>query len=250
GDGGILFYRELVRWLPKETPLYAIEAPMLMDSSKISDQSNIREIADEYLAKVETVRPDGPYSLCGYSFGGVVSYEMAQRLYSRNIEVEKLILFDTPNPAQELENKYSLSQRAQVNWEFLGEEKVGKRIGTIAKRASKGVVSKLKHRREVKHAMTCLENGTPVSGDVRLIQIREVHTRMIERYVPIPYAGKMTLLRATGPNDYCYYSPQLGWEGLVEGGIQVVETPGTHLEIFDEPYVGSLGERMKEILIS
>lgn len=250
GDGGILFYRELVRWLPKETPLYAIEAPMLMDSSKISDQSNIREIADEYLAKVESVKPEGPYSLCGYSFGGVVSYEMAQRLYSRNIEVEKLILFDTPNPAQELENKYSLSQRAQVNWEFLGEEKVGKRIGTIAKRASKGVVSKLKHRREVKHAMTCLENGTPVSDYVRLIQIREVHTRMIERYVPIPYAGKMTLLRATGPNDYCYYSPQLGWEGLVEGGIQVVETPGTHLEIFDEPYVGSLGERMKEILIS
>ena len=118
----------------------------------------------------------------------------------------------------------------------------------MAKLAGKGFASKLKHRREVKRAMTCLKNGNLTSDDVRLIQIREVHTRMIERYVPIPYAGKMTLIRATGPNDYCYYSPQLGWEDVVEGGIHVVETPGTHLEIFDEPYVSSLGERMKEIL--
>ena len=248
GDGGILFYRELVRWLPEETPFYAIEAPMLTDSSKISDRSSIAEIAENYLDLVESVRAEGPYTLCGYSFGGVVSYEMAQRLYTRKIEVEKLILFDTPNPAQELENKYSLFQRAQVNWEFLGEDNVGKRIGTMAKLAGKGFASKLKHRREVKRAMTCLKNGNLTSDDVRLIQIREVHTRMIERYVPIPYAGKMTLIRATGPNDYCYYSPQLGWEDVVEGGIHVVETPGTHLEIFDEPYVSSLGERMKEIL--
>lgn len=247
GDGGILFYRELVRWLPKETPLHAIEAPMLLDSGRITDESTIAEIAAEYHELLLAARLEGPYILCGYSFGGVVAYEMAQRLYQRQVPVEKLILFDTPNPALELQNKYTLRQRAQLNWKFLENQPVGQRIGQFSKIMGKGVVSKVQHRREVRQAMRSLKKGQPVDDSMRVIQVREMHTRMIERYVPKPYPGAMILIRATGISDYCYYTQGLGWEDLVET-LEVVDTPGSHLDIFAEPYVGPLGERFQKVL--
>ena len=46
----------------------------------------VEAMAAEYLREVKTRQPDGPYYLCGYSFGGLVAFEMARRLWESGDE--------------------------------------------------------------------------------------------------------------------------------------------------------------------
>ena len=52
-------------------------------------------MAAHYIKEIRTVQSEGPYFLGGYSFGGIVAFEMAQQLTAQNQEVGLLVLFDT-----------------------------------------------------------------------------------------------------------------------------------------------------------
>ena len=41
---------------------------------------------------MRTVQPKGPYFLCGYCFGGIVAFDMAQQLKKQNEEVALLAI--------------------------------------------------------------------------------------------------------------------------------------------------------------
>ena len=56
---------------------------------------NVEAMAAEYLQEVKARQPEGPYYLCGYSFGGLVAFEMARRLWESGDEVGLVGLFDT-----------------------------------------------------------------------------------------------------------------------------------------------------------
>ena len=57
--------------------------------------ATVEAMAVEYLREVKARQPDGPYCLCGYSFGGLVAFEMARRLRESGDEVSLVGLFDT-----------------------------------------------------------------------------------------------------------------------------------------------------------
>ena len=46
------------------------------------------------------IQPQGPYDLVGYSFGGVVAFEIAQQLVARGDQVGFLALIDSAYPGQ------------------------------------------------------------------------------------------------------------------------------------------------------
>ena len=47
-------------------------------------------------------------------------------------------------------------------------------------------------------------------------------------YVPKPYPGAITLFRATDRRVTRTYSRTLGWGPLAQGGITVIDVPGSH----------------------
>jgi pimeloyl-ACP methyl ester carboxylesterase len=55
----------------------------------------VEQMAAAYLAEVRARQPVGPYHLAGYSFGGLVAFEMACQLVASGEEVGLLGLFDT-----------------------------------------------------------------------------------------------------------------------------------------------------------
>ena len=57
--------------------------------------ATVEAMAAEYLREVKARQADGPYYLCGYSFGGLVAFEMARRLWESGDEVGLVGLFDT-----------------------------------------------------------------------------------------------------------------------------------------------------------
>ncbi|MFE1774099.1 amino acid adenylation domain-containing protein [Streptomyces sp. NPDC059008] len=54
----------------------------------------VREMAARYADLVQSIQPEGPYDLLGWSFGGVVAQQMAVELQRRGAQVRRLVLLD------------------------------------------------------------------------------------------------------------------------------------------------------------
>nr|WP_231996353.1 non-ribosomal peptide synthetase [Mycobacterium scrofulaceum] len=63
------------------------------------EAESIRAMAARYADTLQTLYPDGPYKLLGWSFGGVVAHELAIELRRRGCVVQSLVLLDAPYSA-------------------------------------------------------------------------------------------------------------------------------------------------------
>ncbi|ODP30122.1 Dimodular nonribosomal peptide synthase [Paenibacillus nuruki] len=97
--GSAMCYHTFPEAIGKDWPVYAIQDQRLNAHS--NDQQDflplvsIKQLATQYIQHIQTVQPKGPYSLLGWSFGGVVAHEMAYQLEQTGHEVAHLILLDS-----------------------------------------------------------------------------------------------------------------------------------------------------------
>jgi aspartate racemase len=91
--GNVVGFRDLARHMGPEQPFYALQ-PQGLDGQRPC-LTSVPEMAERYLREIRRVQPEGPYRIGGYSFGGLVAYEMAQQLRAQEQEVSLLALFDT-----------------------------------------------------------------------------------------------------------------------------------------------------------
>ncbi|MGC9501628.1 amino acid adenylation domain-containing protein, partial [Streptomyces sp. WG7] len=89
-------YAGLLRSLGEDRPLYGLQARGLARDEEPS--ASVGEMAEDYLARIREVQPEGPYHLLGWSFGGLVAHEMAVRLREAGEEVALLALLDAYPP--------------------------------------------------------------------------------------------------------------------------------------------------------
>lgn len=96
GGGNLLVYRDLALSLDPEQPVYGLQPRGL--EGKYDPFNRIEDMADHYLASIRSIQPDGPYFLAGLSQGGVIAWEIAQRLHAQGQKVALLALFDAFGP--------------------------------------------------------------------------------------------------------------------------------------------------------
>src|SRR5262249_39581722 len=131
------------------------------------------EMAESYIKEIKRVQRHGPYHIGGYSFGGLVAYEMAQILHSRGEEVALLALFDTypgkiEGRAAALKNLKALPLTQQIG--FLVKK------GTF-------VMMTLRKRLELQMLPKALRN------------VRQACSKAAGNYDVLPYQGRVTLFR-------------------------------------------------------
>ncbi|MEU0397745.1 amino acid adenylation domain-containing protein [Streptomyces sp. NPDC006208] len=85
-------YSGLLRTLVEDCPVYALQAPGLTGATHMPDTAD--ELIEEYLARIRSVAPNGPYRLLGWSLGGVIAHRLATSLQEQGHEVELLALMD------------------------------------------------------------------------------------------------------------------------------------------------------------
>ncbi|KAL7941088.1 Alpha/Beta hydrolase protein [Trichoderma barbatum] len=70
----------------------------VVDALEQAGDVSIPALASLYLEEIQHRQAHGPYSLLGYSVGGVVAYEAARQLIERGEAVERIYLIDSPCP--------------------------------------------------------------------------------------------------------------------------------------------------------
>jgi thioesterase domain-containing protein len=89
--------RSLQNTFERATQIYGIQGK---GSDEIEEPlERVEDMARFYLDAIEELYPQGPYILIGYSFGGLVALEMAQRFSETGKNVALLVLIDAyPHP--------------------------------------------------------------------------------------------------------------------------------------------------------
>ncbi|MBV9689955.1 MAG: amino acid adenylation domain-containing protein [Ktedonobacteraceae bacterium] len=98
-SGNVFPYVTLGSYMKSDQPVYAFEESCL--SSQWKPCARVEEIAARYLDMMRTFQPQGPYYLGGWSFGGLIAFEMARRLRQKGQKVALLAMIDTYAPLPE-----------------------------------------------------------------------------------------------------------------------------------------------------
>jgi amino acid adenylation domain-containing protein len=94
--GEVLCYVDLAMALGTDRPFYAFQSPRNVAAA------TIEEIAARYVSEVRSAVGDGPFCLGGWSFGGLVAFEMARQFAAVGRPAACIVLFDTyPTRADE-----------------------------------------------------------------------------------------------------------------------------------------------------
>jgi len=94
GVGEVLIFVNLAKYFYGERPFYAFRARGFDKDQPVF--TSMAEMVGCYADAMQKIRPHGPYALAGYSYGGVVAYEVAKVLESRGEEVKFVGLINIP----------------------------------------------------------------------------------------------------------------------------------------------------------
>jgi amino acid adenylation domain-containing protein len=234
--GGNLFsYYNLAKNMGGDRPIYGLQALGVDGQSEPLDR--IEDMANYFIRSIQTIQPHGPYFLLGYSFGGIIAFEMARQLVEDGEEVALLGLLDIRCPTLE---KFNLPffQWLNLHWHKLSQLKFSQKIEYLINRIFFDKTTA--YRDEVVTTLSNLEMFTP-----EVLKVLDCNLKARQNYRPQTYPGQATLFWSEYQSLYIERYPELGWGTLVTGGLEIYPLPGNHLTIVKEPHVRVLAEKLK-----
>jgi amino acid adenylation domain-containing protein len=93
-EGTVTAYIPLAQELAGTVEVLGLESPALSDPAAIA--ASLDDLVTDYTRRIRAVQPAGPYALGGWSMGGVIAFEVAQRLEQAGADIGLLVLLDAP----------------------------------------------------------------------------------------------------------------------------------------------------------
>ncbi|MFL6332308.1 MAG: amino acid adenylation domain-containing protein, partial [Pyrinomonadaceae bacterium] len=247
--GNVLCYVELARHLGPGRPFYGLQYVLGQEA----DAAGVEASAARYVEAMREAQPHGPYLLGGWSFGGLVAFEMARQLREQGERVALLALIDSGVPAA-AGAVGAAADDAELLARFVTD--LGGRFVQGRPAAPVGVSLDALRELTPDEQLRAVAEGAfaadllPAYGGLeqlkRLFEVFKANSGAAAAYAPKPYGGAVTLLRAgEGPPAT---DPQLGWGEFVNGAVELHEVPGNHYSILTEPNVRVLAERLGSCL--
>jgi thioesterase domain-containing protein len=202
-------------------------------------------MAAHYLDEILTLQPEGPYCVGGYCLGGVIAYEIAQRLRMAGREVALLALFDS----------YNLRRVSEVRQSRLLWQKIRFHLGNIGGLSLGDLPGYLSNKRRVANegelsALWRKITGRDKPGNPNDTVERSVHDAndaAAAAYRPLPYGGRVTLFNPRVNYD-AMPDPQMGWGDIVTGELEVIKLPVNPHAMLVEPFVKHLAAHLQQKL--
>lgn len=206
----------LPKYLSKDQPFYGT-THQGEDGLPIK-HSSVESIAAHYISEFKKLVPSGPYIICGYSFGGLIAFEMACCLRRQGQKVPLLIMLDSHAPEP-------FAQLVYRDRKFYEPLKKG------FMRLLSGFVHGLGFR-------------LPVG--FRNFYIIDTYDRAAVAYKPRRYDGDVVVIKASeslGP-------PDMGWTNYIGGSLVLRSVEGEHYELIREPLISSVARVVDDVISS
>ena len=244
--GNVLIYRDLSRRLGMDQPIYGLQAQGLDGSQP--PLTTIEDMAALYVNEIRQAQPHGPYFLAGYCGGGTIAYEVAQQLQAEREQVALLALFDTMNWSKipvTLWSKgtYTFQRLIFHVASFLSLDPAG--VSEFLREKTETLHNRIPVWRGILQAKFSRNTTAAASTALVLGRIWQTNDQACWQYVPKSYPGILTDFRPS--TQYGIFDkPNLKWDGLAQGGQEVVVLPVYPAMMLVEPFVEHLAAALKK----
>ncbi|PTM41465.1 type I polyketide synthase [Bosea sp. 124] len=242
--GNILNLRHLALHIGQDRPVYGLQAKGLFGSE--SPHETFEEMARDYLAEMRAVQPVGPYSIGGFSGGGMVAYEIAQQLEKAGESASVVILLDTPLPQRVT---LSLPDRLSMKLQDARRQKGSFVANWIKSRIAWEMELRRKRKGGNTAAADQFHNAVIEAAFLRALwayQVKPIRTDCLLLRPKLDVRYKISAGREL--NDVRnLVSKDNGWTPYIDK-LTITEVPGNHDSMVLEPHVRVVAEHMRTAL--
>jgi amino acid adenylation domain-containing protein len=211
-------YGGMAAHLGPEQPVFGLQAPNIGGQSEFPE--SVEEVAGEYLDRIRTIHPNGPYHLLGWSFGGLLAHEIALRLQSAGAEVASLSILDS-RPAAAGD---SAPTEQEMLTSFLLHAGIHETIPDLTLTA----------------VLDLVRRGSSRLGDLdeerlkRVFAVMNNNALLAHRYSPSRFTGPVRLFLATDGATEAEIQQQIAaWSPFVDGPIRISRIGYRHESLMD-----------------
>ncbi len=226
GLSGTVQVSNLARSIQTPYPIYGIQALGVDGADEPLDR--IEHMATYYLRGLEELCPEGPYILIGYSFGGLVALEMAQRLREEGKQIPLLVMLDAYPHSRFLRLPTRLNlyvRRLRTHFRDMSRMAPRAALSYLKDR----IANRLRLAKIVDESESCLDAGRFSISDPTLRQVKEKAYVAYSNYRPRYYAGKVAFVTSE-TKTFFPTDPTAVWKHLT-AGLEIDAVPGDHLNI-------------------
>jgi amino acid adenylation domain-containing protein len=238
-SGFAMCYRYLVSDLRCDRPIYGLQSLPLNRKQRIP--RTLQSMAADCVTEIRRAQPHGPYFLAGHSFGGRVSFEIAQQLVQEGEHVSFLGLIDTSFRNMTVEASPWVSEAVHFGRKvhdahdfpdlFFRGLRFVKRQVFRAPIFIRNEVLFWRHDRWIR-------NGRAIPHEYQPAYFERLSVRANRKYVPKPYPGHITIFSSSGNSE----RQRAHWAPLALGGLTVLEVPAGHNDMILPPHSKLLAE--------
>lgn len=228
----VLLFNALAVNMDADQPVYGLQAKGLNGIDEPLD--SIEAIAEHYVASIMARNPTGPYALAGYSFGGIIAYEMTRQFQVLGKTVTVLAMFDTyayqSNHRDPWYRKAAYQAKMlvkQVLYTFVLLKQDPKRTIEYKGERLKSKLDELQWKLKRSKEPTLVVDHSHKIGLMNELAWRN--------YRLMPQPVTVELFRARKLTFYMDDFEFLGWKPFALKGINIHEIPGEHNYIFAPP---------------
>ena len=234
---GINIYQALADAIGSPHSIYGVYLPVeqsaLLDGASLP---SVEKMAAMYGEVIRRKQPTGPYSLAGLSFGGVLAYELARQLRANGEKVDVLAMFDSTLP-----NMTSVFKKAGAHARLMFRFGSSYFVPKIKKQL--GLKSGTEHSEMYGEDIAIQDRAVAeLRGNLYSQSARAYRKRMLQ------YDGDVVYFKAHDRSEYqkLVDGNDCGWSQFVNGTLDVVQTPGGHITMLQQPNVEIIAQRLRD----
>jgi thioesterase domain-containing protein len=196
---------------------------------------------------VRKLQRNGPYQLCGYSFGALIAFEMAISFVEAGDRVPVLALLDSANIAYYRHMPF-------FDWLKFWTTRLADRGKKYAYFTAKGEFNVVydsvsyfirKHASLLRWRMLHQWRKDGDISNVEKAPDRLLMSKAIAlSYVPRVFPGRVIVFRPMARGPEYMHNPSLGWMQVAGTGVDVHYSAGDHLSFMRQPYVGQVASAL------
>lgn len=231
--GVVLPYAQLAYHLDPDQRFYGLQS---VDHNRFS---RLEDLAAYYINAIRSVQPEGPYLLGGWSFGGLVAFEMAQQLNRAGQTVALLALFDTVAPISR--NQPSIRKSLQ----FLLKTALPSLLPLMRDYLTLWLADRKHPRDRLPQSvrLRLLAELTPLP----MLRAFYAHSQAAWRYRPNRSRQAIVLFQAQ-TSIQNNPDPTYGWQELTIADVKTHTVPGDHFSMLYKPSVALLAAQLQSCI--
>lgn len=242
----ILNFKNVINNFDEDQPVYGLQG--IGPNGYDNWFESIEEMAACYIESIIKIDSKGPYSLAGFSFGGVVAFEMARQLKEQGKKVSIIALLDSYVDSSYY---YPTLFQKKLLYHF---DRTYRRLDYLMEMLTSWKAFKKRSRAKRDHILKTYFGQKDILTEQEALATEEftvangMVNKIVDRYHLKPQNFEVDLFRAKDDLEYKLDSTHMGWKKAALKGVNIHNVPGNHLSIVDPPNDKFLAKMIQDIL--